>query len=53
MQRECDSKYRDGIRVGEIAVTGGYNLNCKKVYHIAVDSYEKENARDSLDASEF
>ena len=33
MQDECDNNYPNGIKIGEIAVTGGYGLNCKKVYH--------------------
>ena len=41
MQKECNNNYPKGIRVGDIAVTGGYGLRCKKVYHVAVDNYER------------
>lgn len=42
LQSECNSNFPDGIKnVGYIAITGGYRLNCKKVYHVAVNSYEK------------
>ena len=34
MQDECDNSYPNGIKLGEeMAVTGGYGLKCKKVYH--------------------
>ena len=33
MQDECDNNYPNGIKLGEVAVTGGYGLKCKKVYH--------------------
>ena len=41
MQKECDANYQAGIKVGDVAVTGGYKLKCKKVYHVAVDTYER------------
>ena len=41
MQKECDKNYRRGIKVGEVAVTKGHRLKCKKVYHVAVDTYER------------
>ena len=42
MQKECSANYPKGIGVGDIAVTRGYKLSCKKVYHVAVDSYERD-----------
>ena len=33
MQDECDNNYPNGIEIGDVAVTGGYGLKCKKVYH--------------------
>jgi len=33
LQEECDRKYGNGIDPGEIAITEGHNLNCKKVFH--------------------
>ena len=41
IQKECDDNYGGGIKVGDVAVTKGYGLKCKKVYHIAVDTYER------------
>ncbi|KAJ8298129.1 hypothetical protein KUTeg_024660 [Tegillarca granosa] len=33
LQDECDEKYPNGIKVGEIAITNGHRLNCQKVFH--------------------
>ncbi|KAL4232423.1 E3 ubiquitin-protein ligase dtx3l [Mactra antiquata] len=39
IQAECDKKYPYGIETNEIAVTGGYKLNCEKVFHVTLDKY--------------
>ena len=33
LQNEIDKRYPNGIKVGELAVTGGYSLQCTKIYH--------------------
>ena len=54
MQKECDNNYGRGIKVGDVAVTKGYQLKCKKVYHVAVDTYERGQGalKVSLDAGQ-
>ncbi|KAL3880865.1 hypothetical protein ACJMK2_033071, partial [Sinanodonta woodiana] len=41
LQDECDEKYPGGIQHGDVAVTAGYNLQCEKVYHGALPSWDK------------
>ncbi|XP_029655897.1 protein mono-ADP-ribosyltransferase PARP14-like [Octopus sinensis] len=47
IQDECYQKYPRGISTSEIAVTKGYNLNCKNVIHLALPPWD-ENSSDSI-----
>lgn len=40
IQKECLSKYPDGINFGEIVVTGAGNLACKIVCHGALPQWD-------------
>jgi hypothetical protein len=42
IQNECKQSYPSGIMNLLVAVTGGYKIACKKVFHIALDRYEVE-----------
>lgn len=33
LQAEIDQTYPNGIKIGDLAVTGGHSLHCKKLYH--------------------
>ncbi|XP_056013452.1 uncharacterized protein LOC125678475 isoform X3 [Ostrea edulis] len=39
IQTECHKKYPQGINYGEIAITDGYDLPCKFVYHGAIPKW--------------
>ena len=41
LQEECYKSYPNGIKAGDVAVTGGYNLKASKVYHGALTRWEK------------
>ena len=41
LQQECKKEYPNGIKPGEVAVTGGYSLNATKVYHGTIPKWEK------------
>jgi len=41
LQAECQSKYADGIRQGQVVSSSGYRLPCKKVYHGSVPKWDK------------
>ena len=47
LQTEINRNYPNGIKPFEIAVTNGYGLACKIVYHGALKFYDK-NKRDKL-----
>ncbi|CAI9714736.1 protein mono-ADP-ribosyltransferase PARP14-like [Octopus vulgaris] len=47
MQDECNQKYPQGISTFKIAITKGYNLNCKNVFHLALPPWD-ENSSDSI-----
>ncbi|XP_041369437.1 protein mono-ADP-ribosyltransferase PARP15-like [Gigantopelta aegis] len=42
IQQECKDKYPNGIKAGEIAVTGGGNLHCRFVYHTTLDKWSPD-----------
>lgn len=41
LQEECTKNYPSGIKPGDVAVTGGYNLKATKVYHGSIPKWEK------------
>jgi len=41
LQAECESKYPDGIRQGQVIATSGYQLPCKKVYHGSLPKWDQ------------
>ncbi|CAI9714785.1 Hypothetical predicted protein [Octopus vulgaris] len=47
IQDECNQKYPQGISTSEIAITKGYNLKCKNVFHLALPPWD-ENSSDSI-----
>ncbi|CAI9714773.1 Hypothetical predicted protein [Octopus vulgaris] len=47
IQNECYQKYPQGISTSKIAVTKGYNLKCKNVFHLALPPWD-ENSPDSI-----
>ncbi|KAK7108899.1 hypothetical protein V1264_016555 [Littorina saxatilis] len=40
LQEECKAKYPTNLLTGQIAVTSGYGLACKEVYHIALPRWD-------------
>ncbi|XP_021356001.1 uncharacterized protein LOC110452052 isoform X2 [Mizuhopecten yessoensis] len=42
IQKECDQYYH-GVKFGEVAITHGYRLKCKHVFHGALPSYVKDH----------
>ncbi|XP_029635758.1 protein mono-ADP-ribosyltransferase PARP14-like isoform X2 [Octopus sinensis] len=47
IQDECNQKYPQGISTSEIAITKGYNLKCKNVFHLALPPWD-ENSSDLI-----
>lgn len=39
LQNECNEHYGGGIDVGDVAITRGGNLKCKRVYHITLPQW--------------
>lgn len=40
LKEECSKSYPNGICFGEVAVTQGYKLECKHVYHVAMPKWQ-------------
>ena len=40
LQKECARRYPNGICFGEVAPTDGHALTCKRVYHVALPSWD-------------
>ena len=36
LQKECRKRFSCGISPDEIAVTGGYKLDCKNIFHVSL-----------------
>ncbi|KAL5021578.1 hypothetical protein ScPMuIL_000733 [Solemya velum] len=48
LQKECTQRYPKGIKLGDIAVTAGYKLKCKHVFHGALDGWNSYQKRTLL-----
>ncbi|XP_036364536.1 protein mono-ADP-ribosyltransferase PARP14 isoform X3 [Octopus sinensis] len=48
IQYECNQKYPQGISTSEIAITKGYDLKCKKVFHLALPSWDEYSSNSIL-----
>lgn len=46
IQKECKAKYKDGLKPGEIAVTGSGNLSCKYIYHLYLPAWKEGKNKD-------
>ncbi|KAL3864451.1 hypothetical protein ACJMK2_006135 [Sinanodonta woodiana] len=40
IQDECNSSYPNGIKYGDIAITGAGNLRCKTIFHVPVTPWD-------------
>ena len=43
LQKECRKQFSCGISPDEIAVTDGYALNCKKLFHVTLQRRDKSS----------
>ena len=48
LQSEIDSRYPNGIKIGDIAVTNGYSLKCRKIYHGCLSPFFGKGTADQL-----
>lgn len=48
LKEECESRYPTGIQYGQVAVTGGHKLRCKKIYHGALPFVKSSEYDDVL-----
>lgn len=44
LQKECHLKYPEGIAEGDMACTGGHNLACKTILHLALSHWTPDKA---------
>lgn len=45
LESECQKNFPCGLTVGNIADTGGYNLHCKRVYHVTLPNNQKDGSQ--------
>ncbi|XP_070212581.1 protein mono-ADP-ribosyltransferase PARP14-like [Littorina saxatilis] len=48
LQTECNTKYPNGIKIGEIAVTKGHALACKELYHLSLPTWAGPHTKQVL-----
>lgn len=48
LKEECDNKYPNGIKYGQVAVTGGHGLKCRKIYHGTLPPIHTSEHEDAL-----
>ncbi|VDI13260.1 Hypothetical predicted protein [Mytilus galloprovincialis] len=53
IQTELDNNYPNGLKTGDFAVTNGYGLNCKKVYHGIVQYFTANGRNDRPEKTLF
>lgn len=53
MQDELDQRYPDGIEYGEFAISKGYNLPCRYVYHGALPKWSTTDPDPSFTMEEL
>lgn len=39
VQNECKKKYKEGINIGDIAITSPGNMKCRTIFHVALYKY--------------
>lgn len=39
VQDECKKKYKNGINIGDIAITSAGHMICQKIFHVALYTY--------------
>ncbi|XP_076118299.1 protein mono-ADP-ribosyltransferase PARP15-like [Mytilus galloprovincialis] len=44
LQAEIDQNYPNGLKIGDLAVTDGHSLHCKKLYHGCMTSFYAKKA---------
>uniref|UniRef100_A0A8B8DC01 Poly [ADP-ribose] polymerase n=2 Tax=Crassostrea virginica TaxID=6565 RepID=A0A8B8DC01_CRAVI len=45
LKTEIDNNFPNGLKIGQIADTGGYNLNCQRVYHVTLPKGLKDGSQ--------
>lgn len=48
LESECKNKFPNGVSVGDIADTGGYNLHCQRVYHVTLPDNQKNGSQNQV-----
>ncbi|GAB1599113.1 protein mono-ADP-ribosyltransferase PARP14-like, partial [Argonauta hians] len=42
LREECSNKYPEGISESRVAITKGYNLNCKNIFHVYLPNWKSD-----------
>ena len=53
MQLEAKAKYRSVLKFGDVVLTGGHNLFCKKVFHAFLFKWDNDGKDEAEKVSLF
>jgi hypothetical protein len=48
MEAECKKKFSRGLKVGDIADTGGYNAKCQRMYHVTLPKSQSDGSQNQV-----
>lgn len=48
LKTEIDNNFPNGLKIGQIADTGAYNLNCQRVYHVTLPKGLKDGSQNQV-----
>ncbi|XP_062595054.1 uncharacterized protein LOC134256426 [Saccostrea cucullata] len=45
LEADCKKRFPNGLKIGDIADTGGFNSNCQRVYHVTLPRSQQDGSQ--------